>query len=1394
MISVEVETPTIMSDLRVPINKSLRQSALLVRKDASKNAPYKSGTLRRSLTEKVYSDRAVVWTNVVYARIQELWWIILPKKWPYLRFKVWNRRVTTKKVNIKARPYLKPALEDNIKAIGGKYNPKYGWIFPISRKAEVQEMLNKLSEQKPAISESQQLKDNVNAEIDRIAQKIKDILPGIDDPDLNKQGISQDDLIDLVANAVKALVSKGIDINDAIRQVISSIKERFNVDVDEKLVKEKLGVEKEISKDELSDFRDLIRDIPQKDEVKNYLSGETIERVHGETRNDQSYNVVSLADLALHGKLVMDKAKELFGDQYVEKTLEFLESANLEADEKAIQYVALENEMDKRVSENPNDLGERKLQDLVRKKSQAHLRKSAIAINAGRLRAIMKYGIDVNSYPDEILTSKQKQAKSEIEKLVQHTSEDINKEDELQEEGDGFVIAEPKAKRDKAVVKSEISDVIKKLRADLLKSAKGQSLNVSVPYAEQIAIATPHIIKLSKLFAELGGMKTREIIDAIHDELSKVFPAVKKSDVSSVLKEVYGEKTKPKDKKIQDIVKQALIDAGFSRKVKIKGEEKTLLDWKKLAGEESSIPKLKANVETSLKKQGYTNSQIKEIGKSLEDEYIRLGSDIIEKGLRELESRNKVKPTPTRKTDAKRLSELYNYGLFNGEKATEYDNLLNKTLGLSEFDVETYQKIKSLSKALASVYNQENNGRKLSEIAVQTLNSTINNQIKSLLATSALKSGTKAFNVASAFDDYAGLSMRALLGSVSTLAENKISGEFQVQLQKAFSSGKITPELKKQIEADKKAVFRDITRNAGLFYGDTNTSLTHNSRFEEWLNGKADKAMAHTVVSSFLLRAFLDGVDSSVKVRLTQKAFVKNVIKLLTSESNPNGKMSAEEAIKYVSEQLTGENFKKALETAKSIIEDVNKEQGKKVIKDTDEAIHRFAMDLVKENLLSSDMLTMDNIESAYKSAYKSAGRNIGHEANNIISAGVNLLSSTLNKRLEKAIQEKNYALATSLTLLSTIQKSIINPFVGGGTNWVILGLEKSGNPLGYISVIHNATERRKLDLSENKTDITQSLYRESIYQDSAIRLLVGTGMAMAMFAALTAGDDEEELLGKLNQWLKDNPWAKKHFNKLAPEAVTFLIDMKNGELSKHWQKVLGMKNDYFDNTKTLIETFSDENSSMSGAFGAFLGQNLSSPGPWKTIKDVVDILRGIKGVPPVKTDYKTNGFWNGYFRAGLVDFMKLRPGVNYDLNSKIDKVKDDAEKLNSEIDSFVKEIYDKKLSDSEINKKINELFDKEPLKKEKILNAVKNRSEEEKLKRSGVDPFYIKLKREPNDEIKAILFQDRFNDVSKLSPAERDEIVKGMNAIKFTGGTEFWYAYWRLSKPEMFKNNKPVN
>jgi len=89
-------------------------------------------------------------------------------------------------------------------------------------------------------SEKQKKKDKINSEVDKIADKIKNALPGIKDPDVKKQGLSQDAIIDLVAAAVKNLINSGIEIDEAIRQVVSSLKERFGdlgFDIDPNKVK-----------------------------------------------------------------------------------------------------------------------------------------------------------------------------------------------------------------------------------------------------------------------------------------------------------------------------------------------------------------------------------------------------------------------------------------------------------------------------------------------------------------------------------------------------------------------------------------------------------------------------------------------------------------------------------------------------------------------------------------------------------------------------------------------------------------------------------------------------------------------------------------------------------------------------------------------------------------------------------------------------------------------------------------------------------------------------------------------------------------------------------------------------------------------------------------------------
>lgn len=79
----------------------------------------RSGRLRNSISTSAAMSgdtvRGAIGSNVVYARIHELGGEIRPKTAKALRFSIpgagWR---TVKKVSIPARPFLRPALEDNI--------------------------------------------------------------------------------------------------------------------------------------------------------------------------------------------------------------------------------------------------------------------------------------------------------------------------------------------------------------------------------------------------------------------------------------------------------------------------------------------------------------------------------------------------------------------------------------------------------------------------------------------------------------------------------------------------------------------------------------------------------------------------------------------------------------------------------------------------------------------------------------------------------------------------------------------------------------------------------------------------------------------------------------------------------------------------------------------------------------------------------------------------------------------------------------------------------------------------------------------------------------------------------------------------------------------------------
>lgn len=96
--------------------------ALIVQNAAKEKAPFRSGTLRRSIrTEpaEVSATHAavVIGTGEVYAAVQEFGAVIVPVRARALRFEDPPKSghiVFAQRVHVPAHPYLRPAMDENI--------------------------------------------------------------------------------------------------------------------------------------------------------------------------------------------------------------------------------------------------------------------------------------------------------------------------------------------------------------------------------------------------------------------------------------------------------------------------------------------------------------------------------------------------------------------------------------------------------------------------------------------------------------------------------------------------------------------------------------------------------------------------------------------------------------------------------------------------------------------------------------------------------------------------------------------------------------------------------------------------------------------------------------------------------------------------------------------------------------------------------------------------------------------------------------------------------------------------------------------------------------------------------------------------------------------------------
>jgi phage gpG-like protein len=116
------------SNFRKKFREGMRQAMLHAESKSKKsfnkpgNLHVRTGHLRRSIESSIRDRRSeiigVISSNVKYANVHEFGATITPKTGTYLKFKtIGGGWVTTKEVVIPARPFLKPAITDNMEHI-----------------------------------------------------------------------------------------------------------------------------------------------------------------------------------------------------------------------------------------------------------------------------------------------------------------------------------------------------------------------------------------------------------------------------------------------------------------------------------------------------------------------------------------------------------------------------------------------------------------------------------------------------------------------------------------------------------------------------------------------------------------------------------------------------------------------------------------------------------------------------------------------------------------------------------------------------------------------------------------------------------------------------------------------------------------------------------------------------------------------------------------------------------------------------------------------------------------------------------------------------------------------------------------------------------------------------
>lgn len=695
-------------------------------------------------------------------------------------------------------------------------------------------------------------------------------------------------------------------------------------------------------------------------------------------------------------------------------------------------------------------------------------------------------------------------------------------------------------------------------------------------------------------------------------------------------------------------VKEALISAGFK---KLNKDGKEILDWTTL------MRKTEDEIKQEIRDQNLKNED--KIFASLQNEYKQIVSTAIIKAKNDLSARNEP-VSPQQKNAIDKLADLQVRGLFSDFQDT-YSNAMSRAIGANASQIDAMNEIDRVGKAARMLQNAAGG---TNNYLGQVFQGLVNN----IISKARYQDSSWIYKVVKAIANLVEMANLSTLNNIANRGQNFFSGKIG-RFNSSLTYGMAPKEIRNLASSTKTDSIQggpDAGDVYNMFYGDRHAT----EKVREWINSLISKDGENRAVNWWYAQimgtAALNGVDNFNKVKNTWIRFTSGLADILVSKG-----MTRKEAEKKLHEEIFGQKWQDARDKAEKIM--VKMQQSGAPIRITSEAIDRFGADIVKAELINNKIFTEGELNAAWEAGYRSSGVEMGHVPNNPLSAMLQKSKDNYRESIEKALTERNYSKAAYEVLKDMLLNKLLMRFAGGGTNWIVLKLEKGGVGLFRglvgkavnVSAYKNAKSLSKLSDKE----IEENIYERQRINDRLVRGTVGLTANTAMFllaAAAFSGGGGEDRKKKVMKWLDSNKWVSKYINNWMPffiaASLAYQQQKKAGGLSgvannygysplrSYMANVLN-KNDDFDVWKGVLKGFSvassDEDKKAEGygelgkVFGNFFNTN---PLPYKPIKDVYTVYMGMTGtLEPYK---KPTSFPEGYLKFGMFDFPKHGDGA----------------------------------------------------------------------------------------------------------------------------------------------------